>query len=481
MTHTSPSINYLPAGEEVCPTDTSDTYPARLVVMRLGKTGLVDPTKPSDEMLQELEAQTHDARVFELISLELHAHAKEFIASRITPDDLDGGLNNQTIRRIAAIILAENADIEELIMSLPADEQPLLTPDKVIGLRDEVMSHLAAQTDSATEAAEQRLGDKGDIAWSDRYQFRGIARRSVEQLREQGLKIVFSGEAVADIKAAAGQEDANYNPILERLKNRRIAEINGFKGSKISLVIHDYMDHFWTMNLLEENGVMDRHRQLFDAIGNPEKTDIFKREGEAIASISFGIRMFGNIDSNFRPIMDGQQIAAVMQSYNEQGVLKPHHQAALDIITTLAPDDQEYQSLGFVFSNYITELDEQRRKFGKIMAKNLETGEIEGELDPLGPEYLPFFIEAHHQLLSANNHYRDILFHVHVYVEDQLRRIAGQPEDRVADGTQFIIRPDLLDEYDYSNMVINGQAIQWMQDNYGFMATKAMTPLVEEE
>ena len=79
-------------------------------------------------------------------------------------------------------------------------------------------------------------------------------------------------------------------------------------------------------------------------------------------------------------------------------------------IKSLRKGSVEWQSLGFAFSNYITELDEQRRKHGKIKQRDPRTRKIIGELDPLSPDYLSFFIDTHSEIMSSKHKHRDDLF-----------------------------------------------------------------------
>src|SRR5690606_24385730 len=153
----------------------------------------------------------------------------------------------------------------------------------------------------------------------------------------------------------------------ELAKNWLILTLSGFEGSKLSLAVHDAIDHMWTFDLAERKGLFSKFSDLFESIGNPQLTDIFKREGEILASISFGTR-YWELQSGFRPILDTRSINEHLASLSSKGELSERHQRAVEITTDLMsePESTEYTSLGFVLSNYLATLHEQRRRYGRI-------------------------------------------------------------------------------------------------------------------
>lgn len=149
------------------------------------------------------------------------------------------------------------------------------------------------------------------------------------------------------------------------------------------------------------------------------------------------------------------------------GELEQRHMNAYQTIKGLRKGSVEWQSLGFTFSNYITELDEQRRKHGKIKQRDPRTRKIIGELDPLSPDYLCFFIDAHSEILSSKNKHRDDLFRFHILLEECLHAAAN--------GENPVPRRILLGNLrniDFKQTRLPEQRLHWMRNNYGFTATR---------
>ena len=143
------------------------------------------------------------------------------------------------------------------------------------------------------------------------------------------------------------------------------------------------------------------------------------------------------------------------------------------------PMQREAQSLAFVFSNYLTELDEQRRKHGKIKRKDPRTKKILGELDPWSPDYLSFFIEAHNLLLNSKNRHRNTLHLVHLLFEDFLNR-----KDSLEGGTLILQMDEVLNQWTgfsqdsvdqispLMGLCLSPERINWILANPGFTAFK---------
>jgi hypothetical protein len=164
-----------------------------------------------------------------------------------------------------------------------------------------------------------------------------------------------------------------------------------------------------------------------NAMGHPEKLDIFRREGEAVASISYGVRAFEGVAAGFRPLIGSKDIVKMVREM--RGQLSERHTNALRIINNLESDGMEWRSLGYTFSNYITELDEQRKAYGSIKYRDPKTRRVTEELSPLSPDYLCFFIETHHALLDSTNKHRNALFYVHFLIEEYLRGVSVSDEN----------------------------------------------------
>jgi hypothetical protein len=134
------------------------------------------------------------------------------------------------------------------------------------------------------------------------------------------------------------------------------------------------------------------------------------------------------------------------------------------------PLSRESQSLCFVFSNYLVELDEQRRKYGEINRQNLETRELIGPLDPWDLDYLSFFVETHKALLQSKNRHRDNLLRAHILLEQFLCSPAT-----VKDTPELTIFPTKLLETPLDTVSIPYERVQWMASHFGFTAMRDPT------
>jgi len=159
----------------------------------------------------------------------------------------------------------------------------------------------------------------------------------------------------------------------------------------------------------------------------------------------------------------------MLDEYFVEGRLDAIHMDAYRTIKSLKKGSMEWQSLGFTFSNYITELDEQRRKFGTIKQRDNKTRKIIGELDPFDPDYLSFFIETHHQILSSKNKHRNDLFRFHILLEEYLSSYAN---GRIPVDQPLTLNLDELRAIDFKHTTLPHQRIQWKYRNYGFTATR---------
>lgn len=208
---------------------------------------------------------------------------------------------------------------------------------------------------------------------------------------------------------------------------------------------------------------------LFATIGNPMHTDMFKRGGELVSSIGFGVRYGSTQENGFHPLIPSSAMRNIFDEHFAERRLLDSHMEAYRILRTLPDDSREMLSLGFTYSNYITELDEQRRKHGKIKVRDSETYQVTGELSETSPDFLSFFIELHHEILSSKNKHRDTIFRFNILFEEYLKGIAT---GKIETDTPFTVKIQDLDQYDYLQTSIDTDKLRWMFKHYGFAATK---------
>lgn len=313
------------------------------------------------------------------------------------------------------------------------------------------------------------------IAECDEKQFdRTVTSRSLSRMVQEGIWVEIQPGSACDTWIRALDLAGNGPiPVTELLKTSRIVKATKIADSKVSLVIHDAVDHLWFIHLLDKLKIFDRHQLLMEKIGNFTNCDIYKRESEMVASISFGTRSWTNYEIGYSPTLTTSHILRLFDDLFDRDQLQDHHMDAYRHVRYLAsqPQRRESQSLGFVFSNYITELDEQRRRFGKIKVMNLDTYEKEGELDPFGPDYLSFFVDAHRALHDRKNKHRDTLLRVHVLFEYYL---SNREYAESGDGLSFHLNPlEWNDElFRDATLKIPQERLLWIANNYGFTAVR---------
>lgn len=381
-------------------------------------------------------------------------------------------INNQFATKLVPCLIETDAvmaleNFRSIIPNTIDEELVLLTNDEQFY---ELHSGLHKRLETADETIETSIDENAkEIDRADRMQFDGRVRRSVERMMNEGMVITIdpaNADLIIEANELAGE---GILPVTEYVKNGKVLGVSGFMGSKVSLAIHDYMDHLWTFDTIQRAGILDRFSLMFDSIGNPEATDIYKREGEIVASVAFGVRYFQTMPSAFGPLMRSSQIQEHLDKLFIEGKLEDRHMEAYRTLHGLRKGSMEWQSLGFSFSNYITELDQQRRKYGRIKQRDPRTKQLIGELDPLSPDFVCFFIETHHQLLSPKNKHRDDLFRFHILLEEYLTAFANGkiPQDK-----PFVITSDRLKQTDFTKTTLPPQRIQWMRNNHGFTATR---------
>jgi hypothetical protein len=231
------------------------------------------------------------------------------------------------------------------------------------------------------------------------------------------------------------------------------------------------IDHVWLFSLLKEKKIFSKYKELFDSINEPHNYDIFQREGESVASIGFGVRLWANSKLGFASNISIQDILEHFHSCIDKQFELRHLTAFQEVVRlSKNPLSRESQSLCFVFSNYLVELDEQRRKHGEINRQNIETREIIGPLDPWDLDYLSFFVETHKALLQSKNRHRDNLLRAHILLEQFLcspATVKGTPE--------LTIFPTKLLETHLDQVSIPHERVRWMAKHFGFTALRDPT------
>lgn len=422
----------------------------------------------------------------ELRRLERRSIVVETMRSRHV---LLNGMDTTFARRISGIII-RNDDCESawklfklLNASTPSQKEILvkLNQQEFVDIWKRCKYILALKEDSIFSEVYKRTHlapngkKKGQSLWNDFYEINQHPRRSLEQIRKSGVDIELSVDSIEQLRNARKEIEQNGTcPILEQIKNEKVFKISGLGGSKASLTIHDLFDHFWTYDLLDKKGVFDRYKDFFDRVGNPQNTDMFKREAELIASAVFGTRLFQIAEKDFAPIVSWNSIINLLKKSSKTENFTLNQKRALEILDQTNSSSFEAGSLSYVVSNMAIELMEQRRKHGFI--KNLET-QSDGTLYPVGvmnvldPEYVALIVEINHMILDPSNKAEQSLLNISVIVEDYLNYLSGTASNDTI--MPLNVKVEYINSYDINQSSLNKGRIDWLQNNAGFASTKA--------
>lgn len=441
------------------------------------------PALLSGEQLAQLE---HVRLTREWLADELDYALTDFthadLAAQLHPRHHGAGhISNQFEYLLTSVIEPENTD-EQVVEQLAALQATTLGEELVLHRVHEQIRHKRLLPRLRAYWNGLELGitveeNQRDIDRANRYQFsRNSPKRPLDQCVGEGVSVMVSDsdqEMLAAIINAMPRDGAV--PITEHLKNHKVLEASGFMAGKVSLAVHDAVDHLWLFQLVEDESLFEKFEDLWSGLGNPERTDIYKREGEAIASIGFGTRYWHNLEVGFVPLVTINQLHAHFEGMLLADILQNRHMKAFDLLRHLStqPVFREAQSLTFVFSNYLVELNEQRRKFGAIQYRNPHDGVVVGELNPWSADYLSFFVEVHHLLCRSTYKHRYTTFRVNLAIEEWFY------SGKAAAGEEFKIE---VEPYFYwrENAAVTAAPVpniplgrvQWIANHPGFTAIR---------
>lgn len=394
-------------------------------------------------------------------------------------------LGNQFLRRLTHCFIEQDPEVafrsyKNLdVYTVNEEMASLLNTDEFFVCHSQIHRYLREKRHEIHETVINNL--RGPFADHDEVQKSRTVKRSLNSLRTNGINCDIAsadtrgGDSWEVLERARDKSARGDLPILEYIKRDRILTIQGLnEPSKVSLAIHDAVDHLWFTNLLSEpehdgESILDRHSELFRSIGDPVYFDLFRRESEMIASIAFGVRYWASQQIGFVPRVSFGEIRAVFEAAIASGqFMEKRHLPAYKTILRLAekPRQKEVQSLEFSFSNYVTELDEQRRKHGEIKVFAAPLTKPEGKLDPWGIDYMSFFVDSHHKITRSKSFHRDTLFKVHVMLEDWLTTVQR------SEPTSLLLHIGTIARFDVSASSVSVEKRRWMEANFGFTAYK---------
>ena len=433
----------------------------------------------------------------EVILLEEKSRIVKLLRSYLTPvqsnpdkyilDSSDAELprvqhiGSQFAQRLIPVFTTDTPDEAIAIFKTTAantlDEKAALTTDQasVYSLFQSVKKYLHANREDietsslARFSSTSRNGHSNQSAFlnNDKYQFAGRrTNRSLHSISTEGLCIQVEGTGLAALKRAVMESEESGIPVVELTKNMGILSINGFSESKLSLAVHDAIDHVFAFDQARTIGLFRKYGDFFESIGSPQDTDIFKREGEVIASLAFGMR-YWEFQDGFVPLLDMNFISEAHEDALKEGGISGSSDEALEIAESLQyhPESDETASFEFMLSNYMTTLHEQRRRYGIIKQKTVDGYT---ELNPLRSDQLSFFFELHHHLFASRELHLSKLHGVHIALEEYLSDVG---RSRVSSESVLKLRLQDGSSMDQGQQK-HGKAQEWMKQNYKFSSIK---------
>jgi hypothetical protein len=278
-------------------------------------------------------------------------------------------------------------------------------------------------------------------SWNDQHEISQKPTKTLAILRENGVTISFPSEGVRFFQTHP--QDSQV-PLLEIAKNTRFATINGFAGSLMTLAIHDTYDHVFTFDVLDKAGLLDRYQGLFQRIGNPQSTDIYAREGELVASVTYNTRSWTLVEEGIEPTMT---VPRLIRLLSKQGKTTENQERSLDSLTTISSDKEASRRVGYIATRVLIQLMEQRRKQGFIR-------DLNSEFKPTGifpltdPEYMAFVVELALLMDAPKTNSINALVNTTVLVEEYMNMLATDKQPANMNGRLQIrkgrVVPDLV-------------------------------------
>ncbi len=341
----------------------------------------------------------------------------------------------------------------------------LRIPDTEIEpLFEQTQTYLADTKPDLRERVISRMHSTFGHNHTDRAEVNQTEIRTLDLLRQNGVRISISPRDIEQLKNEYTDDAAC--PVLDRVKNKKIATINGLTDSKISLSIHDVFDHFWTYNKLGASGILGRYQDFLQSVGNPQATDMYGREAELIATISFEWRGSHLPERDFRPIFSLDTIKKVFQKAEYRG-LSDNQQSAQAILSELDPKGEEATRLESMYSGILVELMEQRRKHGFIRRLDRNFQPVDN-LPLLDPEYLALIVETNHLLCDQETRAQSSLLNTEILVEDYLIALAKGELIQ-----ELVINIQDIENFDPTTSRVSQKRLQWLEENTFHTATRA--------
>lgn len=275
-------------------------------------------------------------------------------------------------------------------------------------------------------------------------------------------------------------------PLSELTKNLKIIDY-GFKNrngpvlGKVSLASHDVHDHARAFWLLEKEGLFDGknglpgYQQLMGKLTDPTHTDVFKREGELVASVAYDARNFYDSHPDYDPPVNLKDVRAYFLHADRQGIpLSVNQTRALSYLEELLqkdPDGKQPESrkLRHILGGVWLETLEQKRKTDTTLWQRSD-GTYQ-RMSPTNPEYLAFVIDAARIVEQNAEAMRNALMHNNLKMEQYLRDVAGSTNGATVPKLHFT--PEDITTGTPLRSTVPEQTQYWMMRHPGFNTRRA--------
>ena len=431
----------------------------------------LDIDKIPVEINSELQNNTiNNDELKQLYALELHSRVGDIILTK-TGFRKSNAVTSTLIHWLTPLLIT-SVNEKEAVSKWKAlskeknIEFPYAEMNKVLKLQDSEIGNLYRETQDFVQHAkptivkdlESRITGSYGHQWNDRYEEKQAPHpaRCLEALQQKGLKIKFDSTKLDLLKKIA--TESTECSMSEKMKNERFLTINGFKNSKLALMVHDCFDHFWTFNLLEKNGTLKNYKTFLERIGNPQSTDIFCREGEMIASVAFDYRFAHLSPFKFNGYLKVQDFLNKLG--NTENQMRAKH-----ILESRKHDEDFNSKFSLVATGIFTELMEQRRKNGFIR----DLGNNKEVMPTLDPEYLALITETYHSLDSNKDKAINVLLNLQLTMEDYLTKLATKKDT----SSELTITLDTMETFDEKSCILNKEKVAWFKQNLGAVSTRS--------
>lgn len=275
-------------------------------------------------------------------------------------------------------------------------------------------------------------------------------------------------------------------PLSELVKNLKVVDY-GFKDTKgtvlgkVSLASHDVHDHARAFWLLDKAGLFSGtadnpgYSHLMGKLADPQSNNIFRREGELVASVAYDWRNYFDSHPDYQPQVDLTDIKNYFLHADRQGLPLSKNQArALDYVERLIDADPQGQSpeakkLRHIIGGVWQETLEQKRKTDNSLWKR-EDGSYQ-RMSATNPEYLAFVIEATQVLERQSLLMQYALNQNNLKMERYLQDVANSRGDEAVPTLRFT--PEDVRTAFGEEAAVGQKTRDWMLQHPGFNTRRA--------